>query len=527
MRQDQIETAIKNLPWERFEDFANEILRQSEFPGLIPTSRSHDLGQDAKTTWLTYFLNNDQWVFVATSKTSTLSKLRSDCEKNRHQKIDVCVFAVPEEILEDTKKTWGQNIKDEFGWDLEVRDIRYFAPTAANRPQFDRLVFDFLHIPPPDGDFPETILSEFQNCTKRALRNVNVHIPGIANSINRREVERIEEQFSLGKAVLLTGGAGVGKTGIGYLLAERVYQRNKVVVFLDARKVGHINDENGLRQFYSLKGSVKSAISYIGRWKGCTVIIDQLDNVIGLNASMILVDFAIDCLEQEGVEILVISRKKESHEVKLLDKLIKKGYIELNCFDIDMETTVDLLKELGIANPSDDLIQLGQNLLNLEMIANIHARSPNFSLNSLTHEIDLWIKFLEILEERESGSQDPLEAESLIHTAVKLARDGLNTDGRNFIVERPHSRALKRLISWGIILSEEQGSNWFRFKHEKLQDFLYSKDAVERRLMPLQIINEIKDYRIRNIIAWMDQLYARTGSTYYRQFTRELLLGSK
>ena len=36
MRQDQIETAIQKLSGERFEDFVNEILRQTEFPGLIP-----------------------------------------------------------------------------------------------------------------------------------------------------------------------------------------------------------------------------------------------------------------------------------------------------------------------------------------------------------------------------------------------------------------------------------------------------------------------------------------------------------
>ena len=224
MRQDLIETAIQKLPGERFEDFANEVLRQTEFPGLIPTSRSHDLGKDAKTTWQTLFLNNGQWVCVAASKTSTWKKLQSDCAKNRHSKIDVFVFAIPKEINEDVKNKWEYNVKAEFGWVLEVRDIRYFAPTA-NRPQFDRLVFDFLQIPPPDGDFPETILSEFQRCTERALRNSNVHIPGIAGSIGRQEIERVEEQLVLGKAVLLTGNAGTGKSGIGYFLAQNAQNK--------------------------------------------------------------------------------------------------------------------------------------------------------------------------------------------------------------------------------------------------------------------------------------------------------------
>ena len=339
-------------------------------------------------------MNNGQWVYVAASKTSTLTKLKSDCAKNRQHKIDVFVFAIPKEINEDTKDEWEEEIKIEFGWKLEIRDIRYFAPTA-NRPQFDRLVFDFLQIPPPDGDFPETILSEFQSCTERVLRNVNVHIPGVAGSISRQEIERVEEQFSFGKAVLLTGDAGTGKSGIGYFMAKRASEKNRAVAFLDARDVGHIHDQNGLREFYSLNGSLAAAVGHIGKWKGCTVIIDQFDNIIGLPASMVLVDFAVECLEQYGVDILVISRKKEGHEVKLLEKLINTGFIELNCFQLDSETAVSIFKELGIANPSQELIQLGQNLLNLEITAKICAQSPKFSLNSLTDEIDLWLKFLE------------------------------------------------------------------------------------------------------------------------------------
>ena len=523
MRQDLIKTAIQNLPGDRFEDFAIEILRQAEFPGLIPTSRSHDLGKDAKTTSLTYLLNNGQWVHVAASKTSTLSKLKSDCKKNRQNIIDVFVFAIPEEINEDTKARWEQVIKLEFGWKLEVRDIRYFAPTA-NRPQFDRLVYDFLLIPPPDDDFPETILSEFQSCTERALRNVNVHIPGVADSISRQEIERVEEHFTLGKAVLLTGDAGTGKSGIGYFLALRGREKNRAVVFLDARKVAHIHDQGGLRQFYSLKGSLAAAVSHVGEWKGCTVIIDQFDNIISLPASMVLADFAVECLGQNDVDILVISRKKESHEVKLLERLNNAGFIELNCFQLDSETAMGIFGKLGIVNPSEELIQLGQNLLNLEIIAKIRSQSPNFSLNKLTDEIDLWLKFIEILEERESGSQDLMEAEGLIPIAAQLAQAGLNEDGRTFMVGKPHPRAIRRLVSWGII-SEEEGTGWFRFKHEKLQDFLYSKNAVERHLMPSQLKTEIKDYRTRNIIVWMDQLYARTNPAYHKLFTRELLLG--
>ena len=58
----------------------------------------------------------------------------------------------------------------------------------------------------------------------------------------------------------------------------------------------------------------------------------------------------------------------------------------------------------------------------------------------------------------------------------------------------------------------------------KTSDFLYSKNAVERRLMPTQLRSEIKDYRTRNIIVWMDQLYARTNPAHHKLFTRELLL---
>ena len=178
-----------------------------------------------------------------------------------------------------------------------------------------------------------------------------------------------------------------------------------------------------------------------------------MDNVIGTPASTVIVDFAIECMGQAGVDIVVISRKREGHEAKLLGKLVDAEFIELNCFQLDTGTSIELLQALGIVEPSDELVQLGQNLLNLEIIAKIRSETPDFCLNGVTDEIDLWNKLLDVIEEREVGSQDMTIAEDLVPMAAKLAREGLNQDDRTFMVNPPLSRSLKRLISWGMTCS--------------------------------------------------------------------------
>ena len=58
--------------------------------------------------------------------------------------------------------------------------------------------------------------------------------------------------------------------------------------------------------------------------------------------------------------------------------------------------------------------------------------------------------------------------------------------------------------------------------HENMQDFLYSWDASQRGLMPSDIITEIPEHRCRNIMPWIEKIYANKYSKLHGRFLEEL-----
>jgi hypothetical protein len=522
MREDDIRAAIEGFPGDLFERFARELVRRELYPGLNPTSRSHDLGEDARTEPTTVFLHNGLWVSLAISKTGTWNKLREDCLrcKETGRRIDTIVFVTADNPRTDVEETWRQNVKEEFGWDLEVRALRWLAPVTS-RPEYESLVDDYLNIPPPGGDYVQAIEAELSRETNRALSQIRILIPGIPNPLPRAEIAWIEDQLQQGRHAVLTGEVGTGKSGIGSKLAQSAFEKGMTVLLLDARRVAHIRSEPELRQYLSLKGPIASAIGRVGRYKGCRLIIDQLDNVAGLTSAQVLLECALECCKLEGVEVIVISRKREAHEVKLLERLINEGFVEMTSYPLGDSTVEEILKQLGIPEPSTDLIELGSNLLNLELIGTIRQRQPEFDFSAVMEEVDLWEQYIEIVLEREEMGSTSEDAERIFAQAVQLAQAGLNSEDGTFTIGYPPSPAHNRLASWQIIVHE--GGRVYRFRHESFQDFLYAWDATERRLMPKIVVEEISPYKTRNVLMWMDKLYSRQAPELHRQFLREVL----
>ena len=75
MREDDIRNAIVNMPSDRFERFARELVRRELYPGLNPTSDSYDLGEDSRTELSTIFLHEGKWISLTISKTNSLKKV--------------------------------------------------------------------------------------------------------------------------------------------------------------------------------------------------------------------------------------------------------------------------------------------------------------------------------------------------------------------------------------------------------------------------------------------------------------------
>ena len=204
-----------------------------------------------------------------------------------------------------------------------------------------------LDVPPPDGDLTKTIMEEFSRVTSMDLSNIRRAITGLKEPIYRNEIDAIEDQLNLGKSVILIGDAGTGKSGIGSVLAERGFNQEKCVLFVDARRFADYQSEDYFSKHFHLKGCFTNAVARIGKHKGCRVVFDQFDSVIGRPGADIIAELARNIAKFQGVEVVIVSRKREGHEVKSLNYLLKQGYVELESRPLSVEKSSTLLCDLG------------------------------------------------------------------------------------------------------------------------------------------------------------------------------------
>jgi hypothetical protein len=332
----------------------------------------------------------------------------------------------------------------------------------------------------------------------------------------RNEVATIEEQLSLGRRIVITGEAGTGKSGIAALLARNALGAGKVAFLIDARHVGNIQTEGELRSSFDLKGPIHLAISRISKFRGCRLIIDQLDNIAGFKSASLIKDLIAECCHNSsGLEMIIVCRNKEQHEKDLLKGLIPFGFIELISHEINSDEVELALKRIGIGNYSSEVIELGRNLLNLELIGQIHLQQPDFDFSSLTDEVYLWEEYINSWHAREG-----IVGDEMLKEATNLARLGLNHPDGMFTIDLLAPRAIKRLVSWGIISLVE--GRVYRFHHEKFQDFIYALDAADRRLMPRDILGEILEYKSRNVFRWVILIHADRQSPIRLAFLRDV-----
>ena len=369
------------------------------------------------------------------------------------------------------------------------------------------------------SDSLQTIERQFSQHSNRNLERIETKIPMTADPIPREEVGWIKDQLSENKPVLLVGEAGTGKSGIASFLSLDLKDGGMVYLLIDARSIANITNETQLREHFGLTSALSLAIKHLGSHKGCRLIIDQLDNIAGLQSAALLIELVIECSQFEGLEVVVISRLRESHEKRLLERLTNNGFIQLTSHPLSEEKAMEALGLLGILNPPKPLVELGCNLLNLRIIGRIKEQDPEFDFSTLLDEVLLWDNYIQILLVHEEIGNQPHSAEQILSEAVNLAIEGINNEDRSFCLDFPFKPQQKRLISGGII---ECSGRVCSFYHEKFQDYLYAWDATQRNLMSRQVLEEIPEYRIRNILIWMQKIYERHNSDLHIKFIEEL-----
>ena len=357
--------------------------------------------------------------------------------------------------------------------------------------------------------------------TDNALRVLKPRPRGIPEIIVREETKTIFELVKKKGAVLFTGEAGVGKSGIACALVSNVDTKGYFPLLIDARRLAGIENSYGLRSFFDLDEPVVDAVRRISENMPVLIIADQIDNIAGTQSCKVLTDFLADSLDVGNVFVVAISRYKEANEQGAIRPLLDAGFVTLSCSSVSEELTRRVLAQLGLQEVPSSLFDLADNLLNLDIICEIIRTSALLNVEGIQNKIDLWERYRITLMERED--YDNNNGHDFISEAVRLARIGLMSPDRGFEIDIPPTQIQVRLSS-GNIISQISGRK-YQFRHDVLQDYLYAWFACERNFMLEDVRNEIGDLHERNTILWMRDIYQRNNVAEYESFLEDALDG--
>lgn len=526
-REDDILTAIDRLDGFTFQKFARRLLQRERYPDLNPLPDQNDLGQDARTeelpvTELPDLQQTSCRLTFAISKTNTKQKVTDDCDSCQENDLDIdaFVFITSGEVTNRKRTNWEDTVKTDYGWDLIVHDRTWFADHAT-KPAHEKLVDEVLNVPPLNGDYFGDIVTAFSQVTESTLSPINTTLPYIDRHIDQDITEDIISRLTDDQSVVLSGNAGVGKTGV---LGQIVNQWDtSSVLFVDARQFSEVSNRTELQQEFDFEGQLSDAIERVGHHGGCLLVVDQLDNIGGTPAAGLFKDLLTDVVASDGVNILAACRKWDLCNRNVYEPLRERDSFEtVELTAVTASTVEEVLNQLGITDYSDELINLGKNLLNLSIIAELRSQTSIDQINysEMKNQVELWDHYQETLVERETqGTEWDRESGYNVRArAIELAQHGLAEGSRVFPISLRRERADERLISRNV-LHHERGER-YRFRHDELQDYFYAWNAVNRQgwTTPRPVLEEVDERVAAGVFRWMLRMLIEEETELAREF---------
>lgn len=344
-----------------------------------------------------------------------------------------------------------------------------------------------------------------------------------SSSISRAEVDGAERELSQGKPIVITGEGGSGKTGIGIQLASRRNVESFESLILDSRLVQEIGDITSLSRFFLVNDSLSELFADQAKCRPFRLIIDQLDNVTELPIAGLLIDLAIECSQLSSIEVVVISRNRERYETELLKRLTDAHFVEIPCLSLDTSIVTRHLESIGLPSPPDRIVNLGKNLLNLEIITSLKEKNATLSFAVIDDEVALWDAYFETLRDRIANGYSYKQADHFIRRAKEYAAEALKSNAYEIDVQGVPDRVTSLLESNGII--DLVASGKYRFRHEKVQDYLYAKYAIEDNLQVSEILTDIGPIRSVNAITWLIRMQIKAPTMNLADFSEGILYG--
>jgi len=327
--------------------------------------------------------------------------------------------------------------------------------------------------------------------------NLQQQLPTInkIGEIDRPEIIQIQNIWqSTDTPILLHGEAGSGKSGIAVRLGKRLSEGGMPVLFLRATEFSSDQDPIIILQTrIAIKYPLMEALSKLSKEKPIAIILDQLDSVSETDLCKNFVGFLKSVAGIPNIKILAITR---SYELQHDPDISSLGFQQEEIGRFTDEQAINFLSHLGVNKPSQVLIDLSNNLLNLSLIAEV-IKESTLASNTLTNEVILWEQFYDSIKLR--------EGEEVAEDALRIACETALRGERIFSATFPNNRSRKKLLSRGIIF--EAPGRRFRFRHEKLQDFLCAYSLLTDQITFTQLMNKVNKNSVKGILTWLHLLY--------------------
>lgn len=314
-------------------------------------------------------------------------------------------------------------------------------------------------------------------------------------TLERPEVDQVQQLWeTTTDHLVLNGEAGLGKTEIARRLGQLLSNKGVPVLFISA--IDLPNDEEPITIIQSrlpLSNPLIESIAELGKERNCVVIIDQLDSVAGTDLCKNLIGFIRSLENLLNVKILVISRTYELQHDQYISSL---GFKEIKVGLLTSDQVTSYLLKFGINNPSQELVDISTNLLNLSLVADI-VKNHDIGANDPMDEIDLWKQFLNSIQSR--------EGDEVYEYVEKLARQVSCVGKRTFFINFPKREYKRKLLSRNVLVNTS--NEMFAFRHEQMQDFLCAYSLMKDQAGLQEIMIEFGSNSPKGVIHWLHKLY--------------------